>query len=64
MLGLMEAVFLEQWLTNDQIITFQMNSAGVGKLSIISRTYVTLWMIVNVILNDVVGSDCSLRFGR
>ncbi|XP_052683081.1 uncharacterized protein LOC128163506 [Crassostrea angulata] len=48
---------------NGQILTFQMNSAGIGNLSIISRADGSFRMIFNELLNDVVGSDCSLQFG-
>lgn len=47
---------------NDQILNFQMNSAGAGNLSIISRADGKFQMIFNELLNDVVGSDCNLRF--
>lgn len=48
---------------SDRILTFRMNNAGIGNLSIISRPDGTFRMIFNELLNDVVGSDCSLRFG-
>uniref|UniRef100_K1QIV4 Beta-lactamase-related domain-containing protein n=1 Tax=Magallana gigas TaxID=29159 RepID=K1QIV4_MAGGI len=47
---------------NDQVLSFQMNSAGIGNLSMISRADGTFRMIFNELLNDVVGSDCSLQF--